>query len=114
MFANVIRDGYLAHMTITSLPAAYEVRRKTLFIVRLRYQLVSVGGCLPARLLVRWLLFFFRQQEFFFSPTVVVPVFFHIVGMPVLPQFAFHLPGVSSLTAFRREILVVFVVWVCT
>ena len=26
MFANVIRDGYLAHMSITSLPAAYEVR----------------------------------------------------------------------------------------
>lgn len=25
MFASVIRDGYLAHMTITSLPAAYEV-----------------------------------------------------------------------------------------
>lgn len=26
MFANVIRDGYVAHMTITRLPAAYEVR----------------------------------------------------------------------------------------
>eukprot|EP00903_Cladosiphon_okamuranus_P019197 g17655.t1 len=26
MFANVIRDGYMAHMTITHLPAAYETR----------------------------------------------------------------------------------------